>query len=155
MISEAEKDATKLREAAGANFEPLVEAISAYGKARDGNDQAAADEALAGIVALLESASGEVAGILTAARAQANADLNRIRAQANEFQKLLPEFRKNPQIVLAQKWQPILLKVLSNENQEVEKYYLPKGVQIMVKTGRTPEFMRKQELKRLERPETP
>ena len=140
MINAAKKEADKLREVAGENYLQLLEAIREY------EATGKSPEVMAQIEQLLESASGEVSGMLQNARAQRDADVKRVRAHANEFQKLLPEFRKNPEIVLAQKWQPVLQEVLTSE--EVKKYNIPEGVEMVINVEPDREIERERERKR-------
>lgn len=139
MIDEATKEAEKLREVVGENYKQLLDTIQKY-------ESDKSPEVMVKIEQLLESASGEVSGMLQNARAQRDADVKKVRAHANEFQKLLEEYRRNPEIVLAQKLQPVLQEVLVSE--EVKKYNIPKGVQIVINVQPDRAMERERERKR-------
>ena len=124
-IEQARQQAsTILNEAAGAGYRQLLDAIDAYEEARLRGNQQAIAQADATISNLLnsEAVTGRVSEIISAARLYEQSHVSEVQAEAEQFQRLLPEFRANPRIVLNRRWQDTLQRILGGQ---VESFYLP------------------------------
>lgn len=150
-IEEAIKQAnTILNAAAGVAYELLLVAIEQYERAYEAGQQARADRLRQQISQLLlRQAGGEAARLILEARTYYTETVQSIEATAQKFRRLLPQYRRNPAILLRQLWADTKRELLSGD---VEKLYLPEGAkEIRVQLGHNPELFRQRELKRYRR----
>jgi len=123
-IKEAQGDAEKLlTETAGTGYRELIQAIEAEEQLL-GQETAAARQAAERVSKLLEEAGGSIQDILTDARVYRTTVVEEAKADAKYLQKLLPQYRKNPQVVLTR----LLLGMLGDVLGDVPKWYVTKQV---------------------------
>jgi regulator of protease activity HflC (stomatin/prohibitin superfamily) len=122
-IDEARQEATStLVSVAGEQHRALLQAIEQYGDLRRQGDAAGVARAEGDIADLLAGATGEASERLRAATLYRRTVEATIRAEAEEFTRLLPEYRRDPRIVLERRWQDTLQRLLAGD---VETFYLP------------------------------
>jgi membrane protease subunit HflK len=147
-IEEARKQRnTMLNETAGVAYEQLLPVVERYEQARADGDLDESTRLHQQIERLLlDEAGGEAAGMLLEARSYYTETVQSIQATARKFRDLLPNYRRNPDIVLIELWYDTKRTVLGGDN---EKMYLPAGgKEIRFKVGRNPAHWRDQELRR-------
>ena len=148
-MEEAFKEAeTTLNETAGTAYEQLIPAIEAYEAARQNGDDAETVQQLRDQIdtLLLNEAGGEAASRILDARSYYSETVQSIQSTAKKFEELLPEYRRNPAIVLMQLWADTKRQVLGGD---VEKMYVPDGAkEIRIQVGRNPEAFRRRERER-------
>lgn len=135
-IEAAQKERSSiLNTAAGEAYEPLWKLIVAYEQAVDLEDHVEANRLAAEIDAAYSTLSipaergpapvgGRVAEIVNAAQTYRTQVVEQVKAEANTFNMLLPQYRENPNIVLSRLWQEARERILSGD---VETFYLPPG----------------------------
>ena len=166
LIDRAQKESEHiLRDTAGGGYEALWRLITAYERALDMEDEAAADELgkkLDGAFKTLQIdtgdktvyISGKVASAISAAKGYRTQVVEQANAQAETFTRLLPEYRKNPRIVMSRMWQDAREAILTGkaysiaEDQmpgAVETLYLPSDAQLRIHTNRDPDVTKQRE----------
>jgi membrane protease subunit HflK len=147
-IEQAIKQAnTILNSAAGVAYQRILPLLDQYEQARQANQDAQAEPLRQQIEdLLLTEAGGEASRMILEARTYYTETVQSIQATARKFEQLLPEYRRNPEIVLIQLWSDTKRQVLSGD---VEKIYLPSGAkQIRAQIGRNPDLFRQRELRK-------
>jgi len=150
-IEEALKQSnTILNSAAGVAYEQLLPLIDDYETARQFDQLDKAEQLREQIdQAMLTKAGGGAARLILEARTYYTETVQSIQATASKFEKLLPEYRRNPEVALIEIWSTTKRQVLSGN---VEKVYLPAGAkEIRVQMGRNPAVFRQRELDKYRR----
>ncbi|MFB3892706.1 MAG: SPFH domain-containing protein [Phycisphaerae bacterium] len=90
--------------------------IGQYNEADDRGDKATAAKVLAKINEVLTKPSlgGRAAGIILAANTEANKITQDMEGRARTFEKLLAEYRKNPQFLREREWADVLREILGS-----------------------------------------
>jgi len=157
LVEDAQKNWDQaLGSTAGQAYQPLLQLIEDYEQATDTADQTRIDDLQAKLDQALTHLtiqhgdtalpiSGEVARIIYQAKTYRTQVVARVSAQAQYFQSLLPQYRKNPQIVLNRLWQDAKQQILTGD---VETIYLPPG-QSYLELNRDPKIKQDRERKRL------
>ena len=138
---------TILNSAAGVAYEQLLPLIDDYETARR-LDQLDRAEQLRGQIeeSLLTKVGGGAARLILEARTYYTETVQSIQATVSKFEKLLPEYRRNPEVALIEIWSDTKREVLGGD---VEKVYLPAGAkEIRVQMGRNPAVFRQRELEK-------
>jgi len=150
-IEEAIKQSnTILNSAAGVAYEQLLPLIDDYETARR-LDQLGRAEQLRGQIeeSLLTKVGGGAARLILEARTYYTETVQSIQATVSKFEKLLPEYRRNPEVALIEIWYDTKREVLGGD---VEKVYLPAGAkEIRMQMGRNPAVFRQRELEKYRR----
>ena len=157
-INEARQEYNRtLSETAGEAATDLYNLVKDYEAARDVNDTARAGELQAMLNSALETGvmpaqyggrplGGSVAQLLNEAKSYRTEIVERVKAEANQFQALLAEYRRNPRILTNRRWQDAREEVF---NGDIERIYAPLG-NLWIEAGSDPEVMRERERERLE-----
>lgn len=127
LIRNAQREAMdKLNGVAGAAHKPLLAALDRLDAARAHGDEAVVAETETQIDWLLENSVSGSAGVLIA---EANAfyaqTVHGIRADVHEYEALLPEYRRSPELLITRLWQQTKARALSGPG--VTKRFLPPG----------------------------
>ena len=88
---------------------------------------------------------GEVAELIHEARTYRTQVQAQVRGEAEYFNSLLVQYRKNPQIVLNRLWQDTKEVILTGD---IETIYLPKG-QAYLELNRDPKVRKERQRQRL------
>jgi len=166
LIDRAQKEREHiLRSTAGGAYEALWELITAYERALDMEDEPKSvelgrklDEAFKtlqiGTGDKTVFISGRVASTISAAKTYRTQVVEQANAQAETFNRLLPEYRKNPRIVMSRMWQDAREAILTGNSDNiaanempgaVETLYLPPGAQLRIHTNRDPNVAKRRE----------
>jgi len=125
-IEEARRAATEiLQNAAGPGYRKLLAAIDAYDAAVDAGDAAAVAQTDAALARLFEAESvkGEAKELIRKANDYKTRIDKAVEAEANIYAKLLPQYRKNPSVVMDRLWRDALQEILGGSG--VETFYFP------------------------------
>ncbi len=153
-IVEAQQDRARiLGETAGEASEPLLALLDAYERARE---TGTADE-LAAFERQIESAfdelvvdgigiSGEVAEINNAARTYRTQVVERVKGDRETFERLLPQFERNPRIILSRLWEDARERILSGD---VETFYTVPG-KLELQINRDPLIQKERQKQQIE-----
>lgn len=130
---------------AGQTVDGIVEhdLIGQYGKARE----AGQDELAAGLLARIDDiltdsrTSGQASRLLAEARAQSTATVESVKGRVNEFQMLLAEFQRSPEVLMERKWLATREEIL--DHPLVSKYYLlPSDQKTVLRINPDPEILK-------------
>lgn len=170
LIDQAQKEREHiLRNTAGGAYEALWELITAYERAVDMEDEPTSvelgeklDEAFKALQIDLGDKtvfiSGQVASAISAAKGYRTQVVEQANAQAETFTRLLPEYRKNPRIVMSRMWEDAREAILTGKAYSigqdqmpgaVETLYLPSDVQLRIHTNRDPNVAKRREERNL------
>jgi len=163
-INQAEQERARiLGEAAGEAYQPLLDLIGSYERLSRGSEQdraqlPALERQIDAVFRELEvmgdrsaiDIGGEAAAVINQARTYRTRLVAQLKGQARTFESLLPEYNKNPRIVLNRLWQDTREQVLTNE--ESETFYLPPS-QARIDINRDPDVKRERDERRLQEEE--
>lgn len=157
LIEEAQQQSNQiLGRAAGEAYEPLLALIQQYELAVDHPKQ---DGAAPRLLSQIDHAfaqraidhggesvpiGGEVATLLNEARTYRTSIVTRVRSEAQYFNSLLPEYRKNPSIVMNRLWEDAREQIFLGD---VETIYLPRG-QTYLELNRDPKVRQERQRQR-------
>jgi membrane protease subunit HflK len=153
-IVAAQQDRSRiLGETAGEASTALLELIVAHEQASERGDAAATgDLAVDGI-----PIGGEVARVVNAATTYRTQIVEKVAGEAQTFEELLPQYERNPRLVLSKIWEDAREAILTGD--DVETFYTVPG-QLELQLNRDPNLQkerqkeqlrsRKQEQKRIE-----
>ena len=144
-----------LGETAGEGADALVELLDHYERSAEaGTMESAAeaeraiDEALGGLRLGDVPIGGEVAQAINAAKTYRTQVVERIKADAETFARLLPQYEKTPRIILSRLWEDARERILTGD---VETFYTVPG-QLELQLNRDPAIQQerqKQQVKSL------
>ena len=141
-----------LGETAGEASGRLMEAIGGYERAVEQQDAAGAAKAEATIDAALETLKigdtpigGEVARVINGAKTYRTQIVERVAGEAQAFEQLLPQYQRNPRLVLSKLWQDARENILTGD---VETFYTVSG-QLELQLNRDPELQKERQKEQL------
>lgn len=151
-----------LVQAAGEAYEPLLDLIEQYEAARLSGDEARVREVEAVIDRVFSELTievdgrpvtigGAVAEAIHQAKGYRTEVVAQTRSEAEYFNSLLPQYRKNPRILASRLWQDARQRILTGD---VETMYLPAG-QTYLEINRDPRVRQEREKRRLSEEEKP
>ena len=152
-IVAAQQDRARiLGETAGEASGQLMSVITAYEQAVERGDAAAAEQTQATIDAALAdlritdiSIGGEVARVINGAKTYRTQIVERIGTEAQAFEQLLPQYERNPRLVLAKLWEDARERILTGD---VETFYTFPG-QLELQLNRDPELQKARQKEQL------
>jgi len=165
LIMAAQQERARiLGETAGEASVALLGLISASEQAAEQGDKAAAAAAEAAIEQSLADLAvdgmpvgGEVARVINAATTYRTQIVEKVAGEANAFTQLLPQYERNPRLVLTKIWEEAREQILTGD--DIETFYMVPG-QLELQINRDPNLQkerqkeqlstRKQEQKRVE-----
>lgn len=150
-----------LGETAGEASTALLELIVAHEQASERGDSAATDarieKALGDLAVDGIPIGGEVARVVNAATTYRTQIVEKVAGEAQTFEELLPQYERNPRLVLSKIWEDAREAILTGD--DVETFYTVPG-QLELQLNRDPNLQkerqkeqlrsRKQEQKRIE-----
>ncbi|MDX1681916.1 MAG: hypothetical protein R3336_02240, partial [Phycisphaeraceae bacterium] len=89
--------------------------------------------------------SGEAASVISEAQVYRTAVVERVRAEADRFTNLLPQYKSNPRIVTTRLWQDAVEQIMTGD---VETLYVPEGRHYL-EINRDPDVQKRREEQRL------
>lgn len=164
-IVAAQQDRARiLGETAGEASAALLGLIAAHEQAAEGGDAATAataesriDKALADLAVDGVPVGGEVARVINAATTYRSQIVEKVAGEAGVFEQLLPQYERNPRLVLTKIWEDAREQILTGD--DIETFYMVPG-QLELQINRDPNLQkerqkeqlstRKQEQKRVE-----
>jgi hypothetical protein len=152
-IVAAQQDRSRiLGETAGEASSRLMTAITSYEQAVERGDLEAADRLQETIDAALAElridevpVGGEVARIINAAKTYRTQIVERIGTESQAFQQLLPQYERNPRLVMAKLWEDARESILTGD---VETFYTVPG-QLELQLNRDPELQKERQKEQL------
>jgi len=128
-----------LTRTAGQGYQDLIDAIQMEKKLEGGNDAAKLAEARKAVETLLGQSSGSVQEILNMARSYKTNMVEHAKADAERLEALLPEYQKNPKVVLTR----LLLSTYETSLKSVRKWYMPNDIyRLRMQIDRDPDEMK-------------
>ncbi|MCH7812787.1 MAG: hypothetical protein IID40_02080, partial [Planctomycetes bacterium] len=155
LIQAARQQANKmLNETAGGIYPQLIEQLDELAIARADGDEARADALQDEMDRKLEEgAAGEVGVEIREAYAWYTEAVQGIRGDVEQFEMLLPEYRRSPRLLIDRLWQETRKRIMASSG--VTKFYLPAGQkEIRLHVAPDPESQRQAEIERLAREAT-
>jgi len=148
QIREAEQERTRiLSEAAGAAHDRLTRTLDALDSAQAAG--ASTEELKARLSRmLLDEAEGAAGQLIKDAGAFQTVVVSGIESDIRLYRKLLPEFERNPTLMIARLWEQTRQEILGNPG--VTKFYRPPGSQFRLHIPLDPEQTRADEELRLQ-----
>jgi regulator of protease activity HflC (stomatin/prohibitin superfamily) len=145
IVAAQQERARILGETAGEASGGLVELITAYERAVDGGSAAEAaglagriDAAIEGLVVDGTPVGGEVARLVNNAKGYRTQVVERVAGEAQAFEQLLPQYARNPRLVLSKLWEDARESILTGD---VETFYTVAG-QLELQLNRDPEIQK-------------
>ena len=146
-IRDAEQQRTNiLSEAAGSGYQKILDALEAIEKG--GTPERSADEWRKELRLLLTSAEGEAGQMIKDAGAFLSTEVGRIQSDVELYRTLLPEYERNPQLLIARLWEQAKNEIMKSGG--VTKFYRPGSAQIRLQIPLDPEQTKLEEAKRLQ-----
>lgn len=148
-ISGAQKDRTRiLNEAAGAAYSKLEEVFAAIDAASP--TDAGLPQLRAQLDRILEQeVEGEAGRRIKEAGTFRASVVSQMQSDVERYRALLPEYQRNPQMLINRLWEATKLQVFNNDG--VTKFYRPPGLmEFRIRIPLDPEQTRQEETKRLE-----
>jgi membrane protease subunit HflK len=152
IVAAQQERARILGETAGEASHAILEAMSAYEQAveRGDNDgalaiQARIDAALAELRVGDTPIGGEVARIINTSKTYRTQIVERVASEAQSFEQLLPQYERNPRLVLAKLWEDARETILTGD---VETFYTVPG-QLELQLNRDPELQKERQQEQL------
>jgi membrane protease subunit HflK len=143
----------KLAETAGEAAEPLLALVTRYEQASEAGTAAdlvrveqEIDEALAALRIGDRTIGGEAARIVNSANTYRTQVVERIKSERETFERLLPQYRQNPQLVVARLWEDAKQTILTGD---VETFYTVPG-KLSLKLNRDPEIQKDRQKQQLQ-----
>jgi modulator of FtsH protease HflK len=137
-----------LGETAGEASGRLMELVSSYEQAAERGDKEAAlriqgaiDEALADLRVGDAAIGGEVARVINTAKTYRTQIVERVASEAQAFEQLLPQYDRNPRLVLSKLWEDARETILTGD---VETFYTVPG-QLELQLNRDPELQKQRQ----------
>lgn len=152
IVSAQQQRARILGEAAGEAHQPLLGLIGGYEAATERGDTAAATAAQQAIDDALVSLSvdgvplgGEVSRVINAAKTYRTQIVERVASEAQAFRELLPQYERNPRLVLSKLWEDARESILTGD---VETFYTVAG-QLELQLNRDPALQKERQKEQL------
>ena len=137
-----------LGETAGEASGRLMELVTAYEQAVERGDKEAAlriqgeiDAALADLRVGDTAIGGEVARVINTAKTYRTQIVERVASEAQAFEQLLPQYDRNPRLVLSKLWEDARETILTGD---VETFYTVPG-QLELQLNRDPELQKERQ----------
>ena len=137
-----------LGETAGEASGRLMELVTAYEQAVERGDkeealriQGAIDAALADLRVGDTAIGGEVARVINTAKTYRTQIVERVASEAQAFEQLLPQYDRNPRLVLSKLWEDARETILTGD---VETFYTVPG-QLELQLNRDPELQKERQ----------
>lgn len=152
IVAAQQERAKVLGETAGEASGPILQLVTTYeeaverghlDEAREAED--ALDAALTDLKVGQVAIGGEVARILNAAKSYRTQIIEQIAAEAQSFGELLPQYERNPRLVLAKLWEDARESIMTGD---VETFYTVPG-QLELQLNRDPELQRTRQKEQL------
>lgn len=145
IVAAQQERAKVLGETAGEASGPILDLVTAYERAEDAGDTAAAariqdqlDKALEFLTIDGIQIGGEVARVVNAAKSYRTQIVEQVASEAQSFSQLLPQYERNPRLVLAKLWEDARERILTGD---VETFYTVPG-QLELQLNRDPELQK-------------
>jgi membrane protease subunit HflK len=152
IVSAQQQRARILGETAGEAHQPLLGLIEAYEVATERGDAAAVAATQQSIDGAIESLSvngvplgGEVSRVINAAKTYRTQIVERVASEAQAFQELLPQYERNPRLVLSKLWEDARESILTGD---VETFYTVAG-QLELQLNRDPALQKERQKEQL------
>jgi len=144
-ISGAQQQADeRLNAAAGASHTLLIAKLDALDAATTANDTAEVERLTGEIDRIIEfDASGRAGAMVRNAKGYYTTAVQAIRADAEQYNALLDEYRANPELLVARLWQEAKTSLL--RSPRLTKLYRPPGSEFRLKVGLDPGKRARQE----------
>jgi len=153
IVAAQQERARILGETAGEASSGLVALITAFEQATERGDAAAAAATEQRIEAALSALevegipiSGEVARIVNAASTYRTRIVEQVAAEAQTFEQLLPQYERNPRLVLSKLWEDAREAILTGD--DVETFYTVPG-QLELQLNRDPALQKERQKEQL------
>jgi membrane protease subunit HflK len=152
IVASQQERAKVLGETAGEASGPILDLVTAYERAVEAGDEAAAtqaqeqlDAALAGLTIGSVAIGGEVAQVINAAKTYRTQIVEQVASEAQSFGQLLPQYERNPRLVLAKLWEDAREQILTGD---VETFYTVPG-QLELQLNRDPDLQKARQKEQL------
>ncbi len=147
LIQDANKERTKiLNDAAGASYVKLIRLLDEIDAAKLAQNAETLEGKQAQLAYLLDKeVAGEAGSRIKEAIGRAATVVGRIENDVSIYESLLPEYERNPRLLLARKWDETRSLILNNP--QIVKIFRPFGLhQIRITIGPDPEHERQREI---------
>jgi len=152
IVSAQQDRARILGETAGEGSDALLGLIETYERAAEtgtvaGREAAerAIDEAIGALRVGDVAIGGEVARIVNAAKTYRTQVVERVKADSETFGRLLPQYERNPRIILSRLWEDAREKILTGD---VETFYTVPG-QLELQLNRDPAIQKERQMEQV------
>lgn len=152
IVSAQQERARILGETAGEASGKMLALVSGYEQAIERGDaraaesiQAELDAALAALRVGETPIGGEVARVINAAKTYRTQVVERVASEAQAFRQLLPQYEKNPRLVLSKLWEDARETILTGD---VETFYTVPG-QLELQLNRDPKLQKERQKEQL------
>lgn len=158
ILAAQSQRAKVLGETAGEAASDLLKLIDEYERVTEIGDvkqrEAIAEQIDSALVTLKVGKSGmpirgRVARIINDASAYRTSIVEKVKADAETFNRLLPQYERSPRIILSRLWEEARESILSGD---VETFYTPPG-KVSLKLSRDPDLVNERERKQLQKPQ--
>jgi len=148
-IVAAQQDRARiLGETAGEGSEKLLALLDRFERAAETGDATTAaatereiDAAIGDLKADGVAIGGEVAGIVNTAKTHRTQVVERVKADSETFNRLLPQYEQNPRIILSRLWEDAREQILTGD---VETFYTVPG-KLELQLNRDPEIQKERQ----------
>ncbi|MEI6257643.1 MAG: SPFH domain-containing protein [Planctomycetota bacterium] len=148
IVASQQERSRILGETAGEASGGLMELLTAYEQAVERGDKEAAvriqlaiDTALADLRVGDTAIGGEVARVINTAKTYRTQIVERVASEAQAFEQLLPQYNRNPRLVLSKLWEDARETILTGD---VETFYTVPG-QLELQLNRDPELQKQRQ----------
>jgi membrane protease subunit HflK len=152
IVAAQQERARILGETAGEASSEILEAMSAYEQAVERGEDAGAsaiqeriDASLADLRIGDTPIGGDVARIINTSKTYRTQIVERVGSEAQSFELLLPQYERNPRLVLAKLWEDARETILTGD---VETFYTVPG-QLELQLNRDPELQKERQKEQL------
>jgi hypothetical protein len=152
IVAAQQERAKVLGETAGEGSGPILDLVTAYERAVEAGDEPTAariqeqlDAALADLRIGSVAIGGEVARVINGAKTYRTQIVEQVASEAQAFAQLLPQYERNPRLVLAKLWEDARERILTGD---VETFYTVPG-QLELQLNRDPELQKTRQKEQL------
>ena len=150
-IREAEQERTQiLSKAAGVAYSRLIDLLDELEAVKAAGQPIAPLEVELDRMLAIE-VEGEAGRLIKNAGAYQTVVVSEIESDLQLYRKLLPEYRRNPHLLIARLWEETKLRIYAYPG--VTKFYRPPGSQFRIHIGLDPDQAREEEKRRLQEQE--